>query len=503
MARRLLCLYFPGISIDRLQREDPARGMRPFAVTREEKGHLYIAATNRLARESGIVTGARLADALTILPNLEAVPDDAESNARVKHRLIEWCHRYSPLVGDDDFGGIALDITGCAHLFGGEAALLADIQARIRSTGYRIRGSIADSRGAAWALARYAKRVIVTGEDLPGALDDLPVEALRLPEETTRELRRVGLAKVSTVRKISRQSLAIRYGPTILLRLDQAFCHAEEPIIPYDLPAPYRAGRILGEPIGTVGAVEYVLLDLLKEICSCLEKDHIGARQLHLDCYRVDGTVVRCCIGTSKPVRSVTRLRKLFSEKLGRVDAGFGIETLVLSVSSFEKSDPTQLGFPQVNQDWVENEESDDFIDRLGGRLGFQNVCRFRICESLLPEYAVELQPVTTPIVSSATWPENRLRPVCMLNPPVRIEVLTVLPDELPVQFRMGSQLHRIAKTEGPERLTPEWWRDLSVSWESRDYYRVEDEGGCRFWIFRESKSDPSYSRWFLCGQLP
>ncbi len=303
---------------------------------------------------------------------LPALPDDS---ADKKQRLIQWCNRYSPLVADDGFGGIVLDITGCAHLFGGEAALLNDVESRIGRAGARVRGAIADTFGAAWALARYSKQVIVTGSELPQALNPLPVEGLRLPEDVTRALRRVGLTTIGAFQKISRQALITRFGSGTLLRLDQAFGQAEEAITPYRRPAPYSVRRMLAEPIATTPAVEYVLLDLLKDICARLQKEHAGARRLNLDCYRIDGHVAACGISTSKPVRSVTHLMRLFSEKLDGIDAGFGIETLVLSVLNVERFDPSQLVLPQFDPDSSHNTGAlDELIDRIGARLGFQHV---------------------------------------------------------------------------------------------------------------------------------
>ena len=501
MSRRLLSLYFPGPALDRLERENPDRRLYPFAVTREHKGHLYIAAVNALARRAGIRVGARLADARTLLPELQVVPDDPRANARVKQGLIEWCNRYSPLVAGDGSGGIVLDISGCAHLFGGEAALLHDAESRIRKTGYRVRGAIADTPGAAWALARYGKNVIVTTADISAALDPLPVEALRLPREIIGELRRVGLDTIARIRKIPRQSLATRYGPGILLRLDQALGHAEEPITPYSAPAPYSVRRTLAEPVSTVSAVEYVLIDLLKEICGRLEKEHLGARRLDLACHRVDGTVATCAVSTSRPVRSVAHLMRLFSEKLCVLDAGFGIETLVLSVPALDRFDPAQLSLPQFGRDARGNDALDAFIDRIGMRLGFEEVCRFRIRESFLPGHAVEFRPVTAPPVQNAKWPEYRLRPIHLIDPPAPIEVMEKPTGELPAGFRPGRQWRHISKAEGPERLTPEWWRDAAPQWQFRDYYRIEDERGARFWIFREVNSG-SASRWFLRGRF-
>lgn len=433
------------------------------------------------------------------------LPDLSADSGAVKQRLIQWCNRYSPLVADDGFGGIVLDITGCAHLFGGEEALLNDLQTRIRRAGPRVRGAIADTLGAAWALARYSKHVIVSGSELPQALNPLPVEGLRLPEEITRALRRVGLTTIAAFQKVSRQAIVTRFGQATLLRLDQAFGQAEETITPVRRRTPYSARRTLAEPISATTAVEYILLDLLKELCTRLQKDHTAARRLNLDCYRVDGIVVPCSISTSKPVRSVTHLIRLFSEKLDTIDAGFGIETLILSVLNFDRFDPGQLTLSQFDPDRLQNTEAlDELIDRLGTRLGFQNVTRLRIRESMLPEYAVEFRPVTTPSLPSALWPEYRLRPVYWIDPPMHIEVATIHPAGSPVQFRIGRDTHRIIKAEGPERLTPEWWRAEPLRWEIRDYYRIEDDRGCRFWIYQELRVPPSSTtRWFLQGHLP
>lgn len=499
MVRRLLSLHFPCLAIDRLEREDPRRRLCPFAVTQEEKGHFYIAGVNIPAARAGITPGTRLADARAALPNLQTVPDDPAANTQVIQYLIRWCERYSPLVASDGFGGVVLDITGCAHLFGGEAALLEDVQSRIRRTEYRVRGAIADSPGAAWALARYGKQTIVTGADTPAVLDPLPVEALRLPEEIVFELRRVGLTTVAALRKMSRDSLGTRYGPGILRRLDQAFGRAEEPIAPYRFPVPHSAGRMLAEPIGTTGAVEHVLLDLLKEVCSRLTKGQLGARQMDLDCYRVDGTVVRRSIRTSRPARSITHWMRLFAEKLETLDAGFGIEKMVLSAPVIDSAGPVQFQLPHFDVTPDTENSLDELVDTLALRLGFEQVCRLRVRESLLPEYALEFTPVTAPVVPDAKWPSYRIRPVRLITPPLPIKTPALLPGEAPAQFQIGRQLHRVVRAEGPERLASEWWRDEPLRWGTRDYYRIEDEKGSRFWIFR----DASQASWFLHGHLP
>lgn len=503
MGRRLLSLHLPCLAVDRLQREDPARRARPFAVTSEEKGRIQIIAVNAVAARKGIRQGVRLADARTVLPGLDAIPDDPTANAQVMQRLVEWCDRYSPLVAHDGMGGIAIDITGCAHLFGGEWALLEDLKQRIERTGYRTQAAIADSLGAAWALCRYSKRTIITSEQALSALAHLPAGALRLPYEVTRELQRVGLTTIGTLLKIPRQSLAARYGPGILRRLDQAFGRAEEPIEPYHPPAPHRAGRTLAEPIGTTEAVECVLLDLLTEICSLFEKAQIGARRLDLNCYRVDGTVARCHVRTSKPARSISHLMRLFAEELNKLDAGFGIERVVLAAAEVDTLHPVQFAFSQF-ESGVEENSLDELIDRVGMRMGFQQVCRIAVHESYQPEYSVEYRPVTSVMAKNVEWPQSRLRPVCLIDPPVPIKVWVVLPQEWPVQFQAGNKMHRVLHAEGPERLSPEWWHDQPLPWRTRDYYRIEDQAGQRLWIFRESpqEGDSNSPRWYLQGHM-
>lgn len=247
----------------------------------------------------------------------------------------------------------------------------------------------------------------------------------------------------------------------------------------------------------TTGAVQYVLRDLLDEICERLEESRLGSRHIELACHRVDGTVERCEVRTSKPTRSVPHLVHLFEDRLGALRAGFGFEAFVLSVLDTETLHSTQLCFWQA--DPVKDESSfDALIDRFGMKLGFQEVNRIRVRESLLPEYAVELCPAIEPPGASADWPAYRVRPIRLIEPPRNIEVSILIPGGSPVQILVGQQRRRIVRSEGPERLTAEWWREPNLHWGTRDYYRVEDDKGFRFWIFRDS-----LERWFVHGQLP
>jgi protein ImuB len=411
-------------------------------------------------------------------------------------RLVEWCDRYSPLVSQDGSNGIVLDITGCAHLFGGEEALLHDLQRRLHRMNIESHAAIADTWGAAWALARYGDRFIVHGENTGSALDPLPVEALRLPDGIVFELRRLGLVTIAALRKIPRNSLSVRFDSMLLRRLDQALQQAEETITPWRPPAAYRAARILAEPISTVGSVEYVLHDLLKEICSRLEKNHLGSRRMDLACYRVDGTVDRCEVRTSKPNRAIAHLMRLFSGRLEKLWADYGFETFVLSVPDVEALHPVQLSLSPLDEKGDED-SFDLLVDRLGMKLGFTAVNRIRVRESYLPEHAVELRPAATSPLASAEWPGYRVRPIRLIDPPMPIQVSILIPGGSPVQFFIEQKQHRIIRSEGPERLTTEWWREAHARYGTRDYYRIEDDKGFRFWIFCDRSE-----HWFLHGHF-
>jgi protein ImuB len=503
MQRRFLCLFFPRLTVDRLECEEPQLGATPFAVVWEEKGHLYVVAANDPARGAGIRPGMRLADARTLLPALHVVIGDLVADARWMQRLVVWCDRYSPLASQDGADGIVLDVTGCAHLFGGEAALLDAIQSRIGAMRLRVRAVIAGTHGAAWALARFSQQAIASSDELPTALECLPIKALRIPDEIAVELGRVGLATIGQLRRVARDSLSTRYGPNVLLRLDQALGHAEEPITPYRAPAPHRVGRVFAEPIGSTAAVEHVLLDLLTTLCARLEKEHCGARRFDLDCHRVDSSVARLQVRTSKAGRSITHLMRLFSEKMGSLDAGFGIEIMTLSAADVDAIAPQQLALPHYGVEVEDDTALNELLDRMGLRLGFEHVCRIQICESLLPERAAAYVPVTGATAPSVAWPAHRTRPVRLIEPPSPIEVAEIIPGKLPTRIRIGRELHRVVRAEGPERLTPEWWHEQPVRWSVRDYYRIEDEHGMRLWIFRETLRNQTGERWFLHGQLP
>ena len=502
MQRRYLSLYFPRFAVDRIEREQPVLAATAFAVVWDERGHLYVVAVNDAAANAGIRIGMRLSDARALLPTLQVVMSDVDCDARWMRRMIEWCDRYSPLVEQDGADSIVADITGCAHLFGGEPALLDTVQQCIGAMRFRVHAAIAPTHGAAWALSRYAQPCVVDERTLDAALDTLPVRSLRIVDEIAVELARVGLAAIGQLRRIARDSIATRYGPQVPLRLDQALGRAEEPLTPYHAATPYRVVRAFAEPIGSTLAVEHVLLDLLTTLCARLEKEHRGARRYTLDCHRVDASTVSIEVRTSQTGRSITHLLRLFSEKMSLLDAGFGIEVMALQADNVDTLAPRQLALPQYASELDDDSTLNELLDRMGLRLGFEHVSRIQIRESLLPEHATALTSVARAAAPSAAWPTHRVRPVRLLDPPSPIEIAEIIPGKFPTLVRISGEMHRIVRAEGPERLTPEWWREQPARWSARDYYAIEDEHGMRLWIFRETLRSNASERWFLHGQF-
>ncbi len=503
MARRWLALYFPAFSLDQCLRKAPLPSGQLFAITREDRGHLLIAERNEPAAKAGIACGMRLADARALAPALEAIPIDRAADREAKERLLDWLNRYTPAVAFDDTDNLALDITGCGHLFGGEEDLRSDLESRIRRSGLRVRSAIAGTLGAAWAMARYSIRKSIHAEETAEALDPLPVAGLRLDPDTVDCLHRVGISTIGMLRQIPRLALASRFGEGILLRLDQAMGAAEEVLDRHQSPVPLTAQRVFPEPLGTFESVEYVLNDLLKEVCGRLEKNHQGVRELVLACHRVDGVVLECPVNATRPLNSVKRWRRLFDEKLDNLELDFGIEAMILHARILEDTSPRQMNLPGLGkeQNLDSETELDALIDRIGARLGFEKIRQYAIRESYLPEYSVENLPILSKRTKNTDWPAWCVRPVYLVDPPVALQAMAGVPDEPPLRFWLYGKPHIVIRREGPERLTPEWWREVRLPWKTRDYYRLEDEAGERFWVFREGRyrfHEPP--RWFLHG---
>jgi protein ImuB len=491
---------------------------------------MRVVALDEKAASAGLSRGMGLSDARAIAPAIEVVEEDPLADMQLLEAIADWADRYTPLVALDpgpqadrsalaaasaDFG-LILDITGCANLFGGENAMLCDILSRLFHQGFAAGGAIAATSGAAHALARYrppgaqqARQAppVVAMDDTARAVAALPLAALRLEQETVCALARLGLRSVGQVMERPRAPLARRFGKALLLRLDQALGAVEEAISPR-LPAPVRmAERRLATAVVSIEDVETLLRRLAANLCEAMEQRGEGARIIDLALFRVDGAVTRTGVGTSRPLRDPDAIARLFHERLAALhddlDAGCGFDIVRLSVSACERFDPAEPSFAEASFDGA-HEAVAGLADRLAARLGIRSVLRAVPRDTHIPEQAERLLPASE-VPSQAAHPAQPaqslppLRPLRLFARPQAVEALAEVPDGPPLRFRWRRLLHDVVRAEGPERMAGQWWQGDAPA---RDYYRIEDSGGRRFWLFREGLHGEGDAppRWFVHG---
>jgi protein ImuB len=407
--------------------------------------------------------------------------------------LAEWCLRYAPLAAPDPPDGLWIDVTGSTHLHGGETRLLRDLVQQLSA-----RAAVADTPAVAHAVARFGGGGVVP----PGAdvMADFPIEALRLPADVLANLRLMGFERVGPLAAAARAPLVRRFGAMLALRLDQAVGTVFEPIVPVVPAALIQARLAFVEPLLTADAFSSVIVRLAGMVCGDLERAGLGARRLDLLFERVDGRVQAIRVGTARPNRDTRHLGRMLDERLERVDPGLGVEAMRLVVAT---ADP--LGCVQVSSSVVEIASPDlaPLVDRLANRLGEARVYRIAPVESDVPERSVRRVPALAR--AAGGWPADLPRPVRLLNPPQPIDAMALLPDHPPVAFTWRRVRHLVRHADGPERIAGEWWK-RDREWASvRDYFRVEDEDGRRFWLFRHgngSDADTGDMRWFLHGMF-
>ena len=551
--RRIMYLWLPRWPIDRLglsQRKNigaPAEEA-PFATVIDAAGRRLLAAVNPTATAAGLAPGMPLADALSFLPGLATALAKPAEDAAALRRLAEWCGRYSPWTAPDGADGVRIEITGSAHLWGGERALAADLAARLDRRGVASRIVIADTLGAAWAMARFAEAsdsvVILAPGELRAALASLPVEALRLDPITAQGLRRVGLKRVGDLYAMPRDALARRFGETVARLLDQALDEMPEPLSPLGEVPSRRVRLSFAEPITEPADLMLATERLTADLVLRLAREGTGARRLDLGFHRVDGRVERISLGTARPSRDPRHIAALFRERLDTIDPGLGIEDMILAAYAVEPLPAEQIGLPghtagpHPNPPPLAGEGMGGgiapLLDRLGNRLGLAAISRLEPRESHIPERAsVRVQPhLTLPIADAmgplSLPPKGRRgpktpspppgaervgvrwgisgkppRPIRLFDPPEPVEAFWLLPDDPPFRFLWRRRRHRVTRADGPERIAEEWWRpEGSGAVDAvRDYYRVEDEEGRRFWLFRAGLHGHDHPpRWFVHG---
>ena len=483
----------PFLAIERWRKAAGAPPDSPVALVIEAAHGQLIYAVTSAAAERGARPGMRLTDARTVDPQLLVEPAEPAGDATLLKRLARWAGRWSPLVEVDGEDGLRLDVSGVAHLFGGEQALARDMKDRFSALGLTARVAIAPTAAAAWALARYAPGVIGQA-GLPAALAPLPVAALLLDERSIQILQRLGLKTIGQLADIPRKSLQRRFreADNPLNALDRALARRDEPLTGERSDPPPRALAKLAEPATHPEAASQALDRLVPELARQLEKRKLGARRLHLAGYRVDCSVAVTGVATAIPSRDPKHLHRLLVDKAAMLDPEFGFDAFALTASWCEP-----LGAAQESLVEEPNGEAEvaKLVDRLSVKLGPERVRRPVAVESHVPERANGWAPAISSVRAERSNPELHRRvapllamtkrPEHLLDRPEAIAVVYATPEGLPRRFVWRRLVHDIARVEGPERIAPEWWRERSTA-RLRDYYRVEDNDGRRYWIFRE-----------------
>jgi protein ImuB len=510
-SRRYLSLWLRRLSTDRIARRTPAYADAPLVVVAAIKSAQRITALNDAAARLRLKPDMPLADARAMYPALPVEVADPHADRRLLAAIADWCDRYTPLVGLDPPDGLLLDVTSCAHLFGGEAALCHDLIARLVRQGFHARVAIADSVGCAWGVARYGEQGIVPPGKTEAVALPLPIAALRVEPEIVAELATAGLKRVADLATRPRAPFAARFGEELVRRLDQMLGRVDEPITPR-LPLPVAiAEQRLAEPIAreadVLRTIEYMALKLAR----VLERRGEGMRRIGLALFRADGKAYRLELGTGAPLRDPSRVRKLFVERLVALgdacDPGFGYDMIRLSALATERSDPAQTGLAVRCEDDTQAEELTHLIDRLSARFGPRRISRFVPQDTHIPEYAMAAVPahaMQTPAVAQAIEQDSlgAPRPIRLFERPYPVEVIDEVPDSPPVRFRWRQVWHDVVLFEGPERIAVEWWRDDRGKKLERDYFRVESNQGVRIWLFRQGlyEAGQPKPRWYVHG---
>lgn len=502
---RVVSLFLPRWPTDRLRRKSGDASPPPEAplVLAGRTGRRRtITALDANAHALGVAIGMAVAKAQALVPGLIVIDADPVADLAGLDRLALWAlQRISPVVAADPPDGLVIDTTGADHLHGGEAMMLQAIVQKFAISGVEARAAVADTWGAAHAAARFLRRqsALIAPGDSDMLLRPLPLAALRLDGETVTGLRTLGFETIGELMDQPRAPLALRFGPEIGRRLDQALGLVAEAVDPIRSPELVEVRRVFGEPIGAADTIARYTGKLVDALCIELEQRGLGARRLDLLFHRVDNSMQFIRVGMAQPVRGAKRLTRLLRDKIETIDPGFGIEIMVLVAIETEP-----LRDRQIMSSLVEAAEPDvsDLVDVLANRVGGNRLYRFTPVQSDVPERSVARIPALSP-ETGATWEGDWPRPPRLLPRPEPVETMALLPDHPPVWFTWRGIRRRVRRADGPERIRGEWWKRDAEMTTVRDYFRVEDDAGERYWLFRSGDGeheDSGSQKWFLHG---
>ncbi|WP_133675087.1 Y-family DNA polymerase [Aquamicrobium defluvii] len=502
---RVVSLFLPRWPTDRLRRklgDASPSSEAPLVLAGRLGRRRSVTALDANAQSLGVSIGMAVAKAQALVPGLVVLDADPAADREGLDKLSLWAlQRISPVVAADPPDGLMIDTTGADHLHGGEAAMLETMVEKFAQSGVDARAAVADTWGAAHAAARYMRlrTVIVPAGESKAVLLPLPLAALRLEVETVAALHTLGFETIRDLIDQPRPPLTLRFGPEIERRIDQALGVIGEPVDPIRSPELVEVRRVFGEPIGAAETIARYTAKLVEALCKELEQRGAGARRLDLLFHRVDNTMQFVRVGMARPVRDPRRLTRLLCDKIETVDPGFGIEIMVLVAIETEP-----LREQQAISSLIEAPEADvsDLIDVLANRIGENRICRFVPAQSDVPERSVARVSALSP-ETGATWDGEWPRPPRLLTRPEPIETMALLPDHPPAWFTWRGVRRRVRRADGPERIRGEWWKRDAELTTVRDYFRVEDETGERYWLFRSGDGEHAESgshRWFLHG---
>ena len=527
--RRILSLWLPRLPIDRIQRRFACENAAPdenasrqdvdapSIVVARQNNVLQISALDDAAAHLGLEIGLPLANARAICPQLRVFDADEAADASLLNDIADWCDRFTPLVALDAPHGLFLDITGCAHLFGGEAALMQMLCGALRRQGFAVSAAIAATAVCARTLRNHVHGRIVGNGEEADAVRPLPVFALGADQSITRGLRRAGLNTIGDVAVRARHEIAARFGAGFTTLLEQALGEGDAPISPRKPLPDYIVEKRFAEPVATEGVISATLSRLAQMLVTAMDKQGKGARRLEASFFRTDGTLRAIMVDTGQPATRSEVIDRLFRERLEALndplDPGFGFDLIRLSASRTEIVVPQQR---DLDANVHDNDKLADLIDRIAARIGGRRVIVHLPQDSHIPERAAMAAPAQHYLAAAtqANWPartatEPPLRPLRLFErpEPIRVPFATV-PDGPPHHFTWRRATHAVVRVEGPERIAMEWWKqDGEVL--TRDYFRVEDEAGLRFWIYRDGlygselvneDGKPAPANWFVHG---
>ena len=498
--RRILSLWLPRLPIDRIRRcaarspdDSASKSGDPHIVVAKENNALKIFSLDEEAARLGLVVGLPLANARAICPHLKVFDADEAADTRTLHGIADWCDRFTPMVALDPPHGLFLDVTGCAHLFGGEAAMLRLLCDRLTAQGFAVSAAIASTSICARTMTRHVHGCIVPDGEEASVVGPLPVSALGADEAIATGLRRAGLKTIADVASRARHEITARFGAAFTTLLVQALGQGDTPISPRRPLPDFIVEKRFAEPVATDTAIAATLSRLGQMLVASMAQQGKGARRLEACFFRTDGVLRAIAVDTGQAVTRAEVIDRLFRERLDALndplDPGFGFDLIRLAASRTEIVVQQQHDLDAHVHD---NDELAGLIDRISARIGTRRVVVYLPQDSHVPERAMLTVPAQQHLAAaaSAVWlpraeAEPPLRPLRLFDRPEEIKVIAQVPDGPPARFVWRRATHAVVRAEGPERIAMEWWRSESAM-PTRDYFRVEDEAGLRFWLYRD-----------------